>query len=112
MLKEFERPALTTRNLNKQCVEAFEVADDVLQRVLNVPKMPSRRRNYQALTQIEVIHFVGWWPFRSCDKFNQYRIEHPDLEPFPPTDYGFGTTKHAVEAGTSDRGGVSQGPSS
>ena len=41
------------------------------------------------------------------DEFDKYRAEHLELEPFPPTDYNFGTFEHAVEAGTSDRGGVS-----
>ena len=45
------------------------------------------------------------------DEFDQYCADHPDLEPFPPTDYAFGTSEHAVEAESSDRG-VSQGPMS
>ena len=85
----------TTWNLNKQCVEVFVVSDDALQWVLSIPEMPDGRRHCQALTQSEVLHFVGWWPFR------QYRAEHPDVELFPP--YSFETSKHAAEAEPSDR---------
>ena len=87
----------TTWSLNKQCVEVFEVTDDALQQVLSVSEMLDRRRNCQALTQSEVLHFVGWWPFRTSDEFDQYHADHPDLEPFPPTDYGFGTSEHTIE---------------
>ena len=75
----------TTLNMNKQCVEAFTVADDVLQWILNVPEMPGGTRNYQALTQSEVLHFVDWWPFRTRKEFDQYRANHPSLESLPPT---------------------------
>ena len=59
VLKEFGRFVPTTWNLNKQCVKAFAVTDDALQRVLSVLEMPDGRRNYQALTQYEVLHFMG-----------------------------------------------------
>ena len=49
----------TTWNLNKQCVEAFGVMDDALQRVLSVSEMLDGRRNCQALTQFEVLNFMG-----------------------------------------------------
>ena len=61
---------LTTWNLYKQCVEAFAVSDDALQRVLNIPVMLGRRRHYEALTQLEVLHFIGWWPFHTCEEFD------------------------------------------
>ena len=60
MLKEFETSVPTTWNLNKQDVEAFEVMDDTLQWVLSIPEMLGGRRNCQALTQSEVLHFMGW----------------------------------------------------
>ena len=107
MLKEFESSMLTSRNLKKQCVEAFEVTYDTLHMVLSILEMSGRRINFQALTQIEVLHFVSLWPFCLSDEFDQYRAEHPDLDPFPPNDYGFGTTDHAAEVGTSNQEGVS-----
>ena len=50
MLKVFGHSVPTTWNLNQQCVDPFEVADDVFQRVLNILEMSGRRKNYQALT--------------------------------------------------------------
>ena len=66
--------------------------------------------NYQTLTLSEVLHFRGWWPFHMRDEFDQYRVDPLDLESFPPTDYGFGISKHIVEAELSNLGGVLQGP--
>ena len=50
----------TIWNLNKKCDEAFVVMDDVLQRVLSILEMSEGSRNYQSLTQSEVLNFVGW----------------------------------------------------
>ena len=42
----------------------------------------------EVLTQSEVLHFVGWLPYLTRDQFDEYRAEHPELEPFPPYDFG------------------------
>ena len=90
----------TTWNLNKQCNEAFAVSDDALQWVLIILEISDGMRHYQALTQSEVLHFVGWWPFRTCEDFDQYCVKHPELESFLL--YSFGTSEHAAEAETLD----------
>ena len=46
MLKEFGSSVHTTWNLNRQCVKAFEVTDDALQRVLNILEMPGGRKKF------------------------------------------------------------------
>ena len=79
------------------------MTDDALQRVLNILEMLGRRKNCQALTQFEVLDFVGWSLFRTPKEFDQYRAEHPELEPMPPMDYAFRTSKQVAEAGDSDQ---------
>ena len=69
---EFQLPGLTTWNLNQQCIDPFEVADDALQRVLSILKMLSGRKNGQALTQSKVINFLGWSPFPRREEFDQH----------------------------------------
>ena len=107
MLQEFGRSVPTTWNLNKQCVEPIRVSDDALQWVFNILEMPDGRRHCQALTQSEVLHFVSWLPYPTREQF--YRVEHSELEPFPP--YDFGVFGHASEKEPEDEGGVSRGHS-
>ena len=38
-----------------------------------------QKENCQTLTQSEVLDFVGWSPFCTCEEFDQYRLEHPEL---------------------------------
>ena len=85
----------TTWNLYKQCVEPVRVFDDALQWVFSILEMSDGRRHCQALTQLEVLYFVGWMPFCTCEELNEYRVEHLELElePFPP--HNFGVSKHA-----------------
>ena len=109
MLQEFGRSMLTTWNLGKQCVEPVRVSDDAFQRVLGILEMPEGRRHCQALTQSEVLHFMGWLPYRTRKEFDEYRTEHPDLESFPP--YYFRVSRHASEEEPEDEGGVLQGHS-
>ena len=71
MLQEFGRFVLTTWNLNKQCVKSVRVSDDTLQWVLSILEMSGGKRQCQALTQSNVLHFVGWLPFRTCEKFDE-----------------------------------------
>ena len=84
VLQEFGRAVPTAWNLSKQCVEPDRVSDDALQQVFNILEMPDGR----SATQSEVLHFVGWLPYRTRDQFDEYRAEHPQLEPFPPYDFG------------------------
>ena len=44
------------------------------------------------------------------EEFDQYHVDHPNLESFLP--YDFGASKHAAEAEPVNRGDVSQSPSS
>ena len=99
----------TTWNLDKQCIELVRVSDDTLQRVLGILEMPNGRIHYQALTQLEVLHFVGWLPYRTREEFDEYRAEHPDLESFPP--YDFGVFGHTFEKKSEEGGGISRGHS-
>ena len=71
--------------------------------------MSEGRRQCQVLTQSEVLHFVGWLPYRTGEEFDQCRVEHPELQPFPP--YDFRATGHTSEKGVEDGGGVPQGHS-
>ena len=57
--------------------------------------MSDGKRHCQALTQSEVLHFVGWMPFCIREEFDQYRTDHPKLELFPP--YDFRTSEYAAE---------------
>ena len=59
VLKTYGQSVPTTWNLNWQCVDAFEVVDDVFQRVLNILEMLDRRKNCQVLTQPEVLDLWG-----------------------------------------------------
>ena len=93
----------------RQAVRRARVLDDALQRVFNILEMSDERRHCQTLTQLEVLHFVGWLPYRTREEFNEYRAEHPDLEPFLP--YNFGVLGHASEQEPEDGGGVSRGQS-
>ena len=113
MLKTFEHSVPTMWNLNRQCVDPFEVADNALKRVLNVLEMLVGRKNGKALTQSKVLDFVGWSPFCMREEFDQHRAKHPELEPMPPLDHAYRTldaTKHVAEAGGPDQGGVLQTP--
>ena len=65
--------------------------------MLNILEMSGERMNCLALTQSEVLNFVGWFPFCMREDFDQYYAEHPKLEPFLPTDYGFRTSEHIAE---------------
>ena len=85
------------------------MADDALQRVFSILEMLGGRKNIQALTQSEVLDFVGWSPFRKREEFDQHRIEHPKLQLMPTLDHAYrtpDTTEHVAEAGGPDRGGV------
>ena len=92
----------TTWNLNRQCVNPFKVANNALQKALSILEMHGGRKNSQALTQSEVLEFVGWSPFHTCEQFDQYSAKHPELEPMPPMDHAFRTSEHIAEAGDSD----------
>ena len=59
MLEEYYRSVPTTWNLDKQCVELARVSDEALQWVFSILEMPDGRRHCQALTQLEVLHFVS-----------------------------------------------------
>ena len=65
VLKTFGHLMSTTWNLNWQCVDSFEVTDDVLLRLLIILEMSGKRKNYQAFIQSEVLNFVGWFCFRA-----------------------------------------------
>ena len=65
--------------------------------------MLGRRKNYQALTQSEVLNFVGWSPFYMRKEFDEYCTEHSELEPMLPMDHVFRTFEHVIETGDSDR---------
>ena len=94
---------LTTWNLGKQFINWARVSDESLQRGFSILEIPDGRRHCQALTQSEVLHFVGWPPYRTREEFDEYRAENPDLEPFPP--YSFGVLASKQES--KDGGGVS-----
>ena len=107
MLEEFYRSMPITWNLGKQCVEPARVSDEVLERVFSIIEMLDGRRHCQALTQSEVLHFVGWLPYRTNEEFDKYRFEHPDLESFQP--YNFGVPRNVSEQEPEDEGGFSRG---
>ena len=44
-------------------------ANNALQRVLSILEMSGGRKNCQALTQSEVLNFVGWFPFCTHEEF-------------------------------------------
>ena len=88
MLEEFGWTVPTTWNLGKQCVEPTKVSDEGLQRIFGILRMPEGRRQCHALTQSEVLHFTGWLPYHTREEFDQYRAEHPELERFPPYNFG------------------------
>ena len=69
--------------------------------------MPGRRRQCQVLTQSEVLHFVGWLPYRTLEEFDNYCAKHSELEPFPP--YDFGAPGQTSENDAEDGGGVLRG---
>ena len=46
------------------------VSDNALQRIFSILEMPGGSKHYQALTQSEVLHFVGWMPFYTLDEFD------------------------------------------
>ena len=109
MLVEFSRFVPTTWNLGKQCVEPTRVSDEGLQRIFSILEMPRGRHQYQALTQSEVLYFIGWLPYRTRKEFDKYRAEHPDLEPFPP--YNVGALRDTSEKEPEDGGSVLLGRS-
>ena len=65
------------------------------------------RRQGHALIQLEVLHFTGWLPYRTREEFDEYGAEHPELEPFPP--YDFGASKQTSKKDVRDGGGALQG---
>ena len=69
--------------------------------------MSEGRKQGNVLTQSEVLHFTGWLPYRTCEEFEQYCAEHPELETFPP--YDFGALKQTSDKDTGDGGGAPQG---
>ena len=109
MLEEFSKFVPTIWNLGKQCVEPARVSDEGLQWIFGILEMPEGRWHCQALTQSKVLHFVGWLPYYTRQEFDEYRTEHPDMEPFPP--YNFGVPKHPSEKEPEDGGGVPPGHS-
>ena len=48
-------------------------------------------------------------PFQTRKEFDEYRAEHPELEPFPP--YDFRVSEHAAEEEPEEGGGASRGHS-
>ena len=56
------------------------MVDDAFQRVLGILEMPKGIKNCQVLTQPEVLDFVGWFPFRTREEFDQHRAEHLERE--------------------------------
>ena len=48
---------------------------------------------------------MGWLPYHTHEEFNEYRVEHLDLEPFLP--YDFGVPGPTSEQELKDEGGVS-----
>ena len=67
----------TTWNLGKQCVESAKVSDEGLIRIYEILGMPIEMRQCHALTQSEVLNFMGWLPYRAREVFDEYRVEHP-----------------------------------
>ena len=57
------------------------------------------------MTQLEVLHFAGWMPLCTREEFDEYRAEHPELESFPP--FNFGVSKREANEESEDRGDVS-----
>ena len=74
VLEEFKSFVSTTWNLGKQCVEPARVSDEGLQCLFRILEMPEGRRHCQALTQLEVLHFVGWLPYRTSKEFDEYPL--------------------------------------
>ena len=52
---------------------------------------------------------MGWLPYRTREEFVAYRAEHPELEPFPP--YNFGASGDALEKEAEERGSAPRGHS-
>ena len=50
---------------------------------------------------------MGWLPYRTLEEFDKYRVEHPELEPFPPYDFNAPTSKREHEDGGGDPPGHS-----
>ena len=84
LLQEFGRAVPTAWNLSKQCVEPDRSRMMLFSRCSTFLKCQME----EVLTQSEVLHFVGWLPYLTRDQFDEYRAEHPELEPFPPYDFG------------------------
>ena len=107
MLEEFGRFVLTTWNLGKQSIEPAKVSDEGLQQIFGLLEMPVGKRQCQVLTLSEVLHFVGWLPYRTREEFDQYRAEHPKLEPFLPYDFKASSSEKEPEEGGGDLPGHS-----
>ena len=97
----------TTWNLGKQPVKLARVFDEGLQRIFSLLEMPGERRQCQVLTQSEVLHFVGWFPYYTSEEFEAYCVEHPELEPFPP--YNFGAPGDTSEKDPDEGDGAPRG---
>ena len=97
-LAEFGRAVPTTWNLGKQCAKPATMPDEGYACIQGILAMPKGRRNGHALTTSEVLDFIGWLPYRSREEFDEYHAEHPELEPFPPYNFGASDQTHDKEA--------------
>ena len=106
-LEEFGKAVPTTWNLGKQCVDPVRVSDEALKHIYGVLGMPDGGRQGQVLIQSEVLNFTRWLPYHTREEFDNYRTEHPELEPFLP--YNFGAPGQAYDKEAGVGGGAPQG---
>ena len=88
----------TTWHLGKQCVELATVPDEGFASIQGILGMPLGRREGHALTTSEVLNFTWWLPYRTREEFAQYRVEHLELELFPPYNFEALEQAHDKEA--------------
>ena len=96
----------TTWNLRKQCVDPATVSDEGYARIQGILTMLEGRRNCHALAMSEVLDFTGWQPYRTREEFVEYRVQHPELEPFPA--YDFNNPDRSYDKWVVEEGGSSQ----
>ena len=59
------------------------------------------------MTESEVLHFAGWLPYCTREKFDAYRTKHLELEPFPPYDFNAPSSERELKDGGVDSPGRS-----
>ena len=79
----------------QQCADLAVILDEGTGRIHSILATPAWRRNSHALTRTEVLDFTGWLPYKSREEFAGYRVEHPELELFPP--YNFNAPDQSVD---------------